>query len=207
MEALQDFSRFDSGYYFFQLYLKSVQERAFQQQLIHRIRKGENKAVKELYKMSYAYCASCVLNNHGTRADAEDFYQRSMIVLLEKLQDDNFEIKHNIKSFLYTVIRNQWFKELKKRHITTSLSDDEGKDIILIDENDIEEKKVKEAYYQQMYAALKNTSPECQKLIELTFFKGKKDKEIAPLMNYSVEFVRNKRRRCIGHIKKQLGLA
>lgn len=184
-----------------------MQEIELQQQLIERIREGDNLAVKELYKMAYAYCASCVTKNHGTSADAEDFFQRSMLVLLEKLQDENFKIEYNIKSFLYTVVRNQWFKELKKRNLTTSLTNEQGKEIVLIDEDGIEDKKVKEGYYQEMYAALKNVSPDCQKLIEYTFFKRKKDKEIAPLMNYSLEFVRNKRRRCIGHIRKQIGLS
>ncbi len=184
-----------------------MQERELQQQLINRIRKGDNDAVKELYAMAYAYCASFVLKNQGTEEDAEDLFQRSMLIFLEKLQDKNFEIKYNIKSFLYAIVRNQWLKELKNRHIIISLVNEEGKEIIILDEDDLESEKEKESDFQKIAMALETVSPECRKLIELTFLEQKKDKEIAPLMNYSHEFVRNKRSRCIRHIKKILGLS
>lgn len=184
-----------------------MEQVSLQNQFLDRIRKGDNQAIKELYKTAFAYCASFVLNNKGSREDASEIFQRSMVVLIEKLKDENFTIKHNIKSFLYAVTRNQWLTELKRSGKTTSIIDEEGKELPLVnDDTDMEEKQEKETQFTRLFEAMKKASEECQKLIKLTFFQKKKDKEIAPIMNYTPEFVRNKRRRCIAGMRKQLGV-
>ena len=131
-----------------------------------------------------------------------------MMILLQKLQDKDFSINCNVKSYLYAICRNQWLTERKKRGKTDSIIDDEGKEIVMIDDSsEIAAKNEKEDKFTRMFEQLKTASEECQKLIQLTFFKKLSDKEIAPLMNYSLEFVRNKRRRCIGSLRKKLGVA
>lgn len=177
------------------------------QELLAAIRRGDNHAIKQLYKTAFGYCASVVLNNKGSRVDAEEVFQRSMIVLLEKTKDPDFELTYNVKSYLYAVTRNQWLKELKHRGKTDALVNEEGKEIVVVDSNEeLEHKRAKEGKFELLHQALMKASEECRKLLQMTYYKKLKDKEIAPLMNYSVEFVRNKRRRCIKGMQKQLGL-
>ena len=179
-----------------------------QDELLNRIREGEAQAIKDLYKSTFGYCASFVLKNKGTREDAEEFFQRAIIVLIEELEDENFTIRHNLKSFLYAITRNQWLNELKRKGKLTGIIDEEGKLLPLAseDEKEITEKKEKESQFQQLYEVMKNASEECQKLLKLTFFEKKSDKDIAPILNYSLDFVRNKRRRCIAGMRKKLGV-
>lgn len=178
-----------------------------QTDIIERLRVGDNAVIKSMYKDYFAYCASCVLNNNGTQEDAREIFQKSMIVLLEKARDPSFSIKHTVKSYLYAITRNQWFKELKRSGKMTTMVDEEGKDMELIDDDSaLLMKKEQEERLQQIHEVMQRISAECQKLLQLTFFKKMKDKEIAPLMNYSLVFVRNKRRRCIKGIKGQLGV-
>jgi len=181
---------------------------SLQNELLSCIRRGESKAIKDLYKSAFGYCASFVLNNKGSKEDATEFFQRAMVVLIEKLKDENFTIKYNIKSFLYAITRNQWLNELKRTGKLTGIVDEEGKELPLQseDENEIAEKQKKESQFQELYKIMKNASEECQKLLKLTFFEKKKDKEIAPILKYTLEFVRNKRRRCIAGMRKQIGV-
>ena len=184
-----------------------MEQISLQNQLLEKIRRGDNQAIKELYKSAFGYCASFVINNKGSREDATEIFQRSMVILIEKLKEENFSIKHNIKSFLYAITRNQWLTELKRTGKTTSIIDEEGKELPLTnDDTDMEEKQEKETQFTRLFDAMKQASEDCQKLIKLTFFQKKKDKEIAPIMNYTTEFVRNKRRRCIAGMRKQLGV-
>lgn len=179
-----------------------------QNELLARIRSGDSQAIKELYKSSFHYCASFILNNKGSKEDASEVFQKVMVILIEKLKDEHFTIKHNLKSFLYAVTRNQWLTELKRTGRLTDIVDEEGKELPLVSdyEQSMAEKEEKESQFQRLYEAMKNASAECQKLLKLTFFEKKKDKEIAPILNYSPEFVRNKRRRCIAGMRKQLGI-
>lgn len=147
-----------------------------QNQLLEKIRQGDSKSIKDLYKSAFGYCASFVLNNKGSREDATEIFQRSMVVLIEKLKDENFTIQYNLKSFLYAITRNQWLNELKRRGKTSSIIDEEGKALPLISEDQIEEKKEKETQYTQLYEVMKKASAECQELLKLTFFEKKSDK-------------------------------
>lgn len=181
-----------------------MQSTISQNQLLDRIRSGDRKAIQDLYKDAFGYCASFILKNKGSREDASEIFQRSMVVLLEKLQDDQFTIQHTIKTYLYSINRNQWLTELKRKGKTVAIISEEGKEIPLVSEDNREEQEAKENQYTQMFEAMKEASEECQKVLKLTFFKKKKDKEIAPIMGYTPEFVRNKRRRCIASLRKKL---
>lgn len=176
-------------------------------QLLNRIRQRDNQAVKELYKIAFNYCTTFIVKNQGTQVDAREIFQECMMILLQKLQDKDFNINCNVKSYLYAICRNQWLNERKKRGKTDAIITEDGKEIVLIDDTSGSEAAAeKENKFTRIFQQLKTASEDCQKLIQLTFFKKLSDKEIAPLMDYSLEFVRNKRRRCIGSLRKKLGV-
>ena len=168
--------------------------------LINLLRGGDNNAVKKIYKSGFGYCASFVLKNSGTREDAKDVFQQAMIVLLEKIKDEDFKIKVSIKSFLYAVTRNLWLSDMRGRVSTNPI--DNEKDLRLALDDEIEEKKLLESAYLKLEAGFEKLSEECKKLLKLFFYKRLSDREIAPLMDYTVDFVRNKRSRCIKTLRK-----
>lgn len=175
-----------------------------QTEMIAQIRAGDDRAIESLYKSTFAYCASYVLKNEGSREDAKDAFQRAFMVLVEKAKDESFEIKHNLKSYLYGITRYIWIAELEKQKKQRALAtpiQEETEEVLFFGEED-----VKELRFQKMYAALEQLSEDCRKLIQLTFFQNKRDKEIAKLMNYADDFVRNKRGRCMKRLKKIMGV-
>ncbi|MEM9887268.1 MAG: sigma-70 family RNA polymerase sigma factor [Bacteroidota bacterium] len=177
--------------------------RISQAEIIAQIRAGDDRTIESLYKNTFAYCASYVLKNEGSREDAKDAFQRAFMVLVEKVKDENFEIKHNLKSYLYGITRYIWIAEIekqKKRRNLTTPTQEEAEESILFGEEDVKELK-----FQKMYKALEHLGENCRKLIQLTFFKNQRDKEIAKQMNYSDSFVRNKRGRCMKQLRKMMG--
>lgn len=176
-----------------------------QHDILARIRSGDNQAIKTLYKSAFTYCTSYIIKHNGNQEDAKEIFQRSMVVLLEKLRDENFTIKSNPKTYLYGICKNQWLKELRRTNKLHFISEQEGKAAALVyEEASYEEKEEQESRLQSIFSALKKGSEDCKKLLQLTYFEKKTDKEIAPVMNYSLEFVRNKRRRCIASIRKRI---
>lgn len=180
-------------------------EISIQKALLNKIRQGDNQAITQLYQIAFKYCASFVLRNNGTMDDAKDFFQEALFAFIKKLrQEEDFTIDHDIKAYLYTITRNLWLKRLrtdKKSGLQLSM-DESDSPIVLIEDNQIEEKKELEAKHQQLYDGLKDLKGDCQQLLKLTFFEKKGDRDIAQIMDYSYEFVRQKRKRCIKSLKK-----
>lgn len=170
-----------------------------QNQLLDQIRNGDRDAIKSLYQDAFHYCASFVLKNKGSMEDAKELFQESLLVLMRKCQSPDFEIKHSVKAFMYTVIKNLWLKQLNQRHkggleLTIDAPDNH---LELVATDELEEKNILEQRHQQLYAGMQQLKEDCRQLIKMTFFQKLSDKEIAPMLDYSLEFVRQKRRRCI----------
>lgn len=174
-----------------------------QNQLLNRIRAGKRDAVKELYQMAFHYCASFVTQNSGNLEDAREIFQESLFVLLKNAQNPDFQIDFSLKGYLYVITKNLWLKQLRKKKEAVDLVvDDPTFELNIIAEDEIEDRKLLEARHQLLYDCMKKLREDCQKLLEMTFYQKLNDKEIAPLMDYSIGFVRQKRKRCIGHLRK-----
>ena len=177
-----------------------------QNQLLDLIRQGDSLAVKKLYEEAFHYCASFILKNQGNIENARELFQESLFVLIKKSRNPEFKIQYSIKAFLYTVIRNLWLKQLNQRNkggLELTI-DDPSNHVILEEIDDFEENKALEEKHQQLYKGIKQLNEDCQNIISLTFYKKMSDKEIAPQLGYSLEFVRQKRRRCINQLKKMM---
>jgi RNA polymerase sigma factor (sigma-70 family) len=181
--------------------MKQIQE---QNELLDLIRQGDHKAVKQLYRDAFHYCASFVLKNQGNIEIARELFQESLFVLIKKSRDPEFKIQHSIKAFLYTVIRNLWLKQLNQRNkggLELTI-DDPSNHVVLEEMDDFEENRAIEEKHLKLYKGIKLLKEDCRNIISLTFYKKMSDKEIAPQLGYSLEFVRKKRRRCINQLKK-----
>lgn len=171
--------------------------------LLERIRQGDNQAIKELYKSAFTYCTSFILKDGGSKTEASEFFQRAMLILIEKSKDQNFTIKYNLQSFLYRIVKNQWLNELKRKKKFTNIVGEEVNELPAVSE-ELAEKEYKESQLQKIFNAIDEISEKCQQLLRLTFFEKKSDREIAPILNFAVDFVRNKRSRCIKKIRQKI---
>ena len=85
--------------------------------LILAIKSGKNidEAISFIYKTYYGLLENIVLSNHGNKADAEDVIQEVLVVFIEMVTKDKYRAEASIKSFLYTLTRNLWISEIRKR--------------------------------------------------------------------------------------------
>jgi len=113
-------------------------------ELVDRLKKGDRLAIKELYQIAYPECASFIKNNKGTANDAEDFFQESMVVLYRKIREPDFQLTSHVKTFLYSITRNLWLNELRKRSksgLKLVMDEQSDKEYVLTTEDQIEEKE------------------------------------------------------------------
>lgn len=63
-----------------------------------------------------------VLRNSGSREDAEDLLQDGILVVLQRMQQPEFELRVPPHAYLFAVCRNLWLKRLRDdrtlRHLT-----------------------------------------------------------------------------------------
>jgi len=72
-----------------------------------------NTTFKELYIEYFPLVRKFILNNNGTETDAEDIFQDTMIIFLEKLRMDDFIISASVRAYIMGISKNIWHKKLE----------------------------------------------------------------------------------------------
>jgi DNA-directed RNA polymerase specialized sigma24 family protein len=85
-------------------------------QLLAGLANGSDAMLEELYNRYFPMVLHLILNNSGTEDDAKDIYQETLIVLYEKVTTDSLELHCQLKTYLYSVSRRLWLKQLSMRN-------------------------------------------------------------------------------------------
>ncbi|MFI0491099.1 RNA polymerase sigma factor [Flavobacterium sp.] len=163
--------------------------------------KGEsNKAFGQLYKEYFGMVNHFVINNNGRKDDAEDVFQDTMMVLLEKLRQDDFRLTASIKTYIMAISKNLWLKRLRTTYRETEFSaihDNKFyEDIDLAIENE-------KSYSDKLQTYIHKITKHCQGLIHDMFFKEKAIEQIQNEYGYSTKHnTQNQKHKCIEQIRK-----
>jgi RNA polymerase sigma factor (sigma-70 family) len=177
-----------------------------QHNLLILVKKGDAKAIEELYRSAFHQCSKYVTNNKGSEEDAQDIFQEALIVLFKKVREPNFELASTVPSFLYGIVRNLWLKKLRdeqKQGLVLTL-DDPDKSHPMVEVDDNEQRIELEDRLLHLQRCMVILSEECRKLLDLSIYKKLNSKEIAQEMDYSENFVRVKKKRCIDGLKEEM---
>lgn len=175
--------------------------------LLESLKQGDEQAVEEVYNTAFHYCASFILNNQGSMEDARGIFQECLIVLFRNLQKEEFELYANLKTYLYGIAKNLWLKQLKKDRKTglQLVVDDPHSGFSLDGQPDEGERQVqKEEQLQRLEKALIEHSEDCRRLLQMFFYGKKTYREVAQEMQYSENYVRKKKMKCIEALKEKM---
>jgi len=132
-----------------------------------------------------------VTKNRGSEEDARDIYQDALMVIYQKQQKENLTLSCSFSTYLYSVCRLLWLKQLEKRKQHITVTEESG---IYVDVNDniLDIFNLNEKYklYQDHFNRL---SFSCQKVLEL-FLAGIPLKEIANILGFKSEQYAKKRK-------------
>lgn len=163
--------------------------------------KGENSsAFGDLYKAHFAIVKRFVLNNHGYLNDAEDLFQDTMIVLLEKLRQDNFVLTASIKTYIMAIAKNLWLKKLRKPYHNLEYTEVFDNQFLEEISSQIEQEK---NYFEKLQGYLHKITEHCKGLIHDMFFKNKAIEQIQKEYGYSSRHnAQNQKHKCIEQIRR-----
>lgn len=85
------------------------------QEIIERIKQGDEKVLLYLYKQHFSMVKSFVLKNNGDESFVNDVLQDAVIAVWRNVHKESFILTSKLSTYIMGIAKNLWFKELKKR--------------------------------------------------------------------------------------------
>lgn len=155
-------------------------------------------AIRFLYREHFAFLSRYVLNNNGNEQDAEDIFQEVIVAFVNLVKAGKFRGESSVKTFLYSLNKNIWLNEIKRRGRAVAREEKYEKQ-----HTERQEPTADVALeISQTKAALMKTVDElgenCKKILLLFYFENRSMKEILTALPYENEqVVRNKKSKCL----------
>ena len=178
--------------------MKPVQV-ATEEEQIRLLQNGDDRILQVIYRQYYQTIVNLVMNNNGSLQEAKDIYQETLIIFYEKVKDENFELNCKLKTYLYSISRNLWLKQLQhKKRFTNSISDSEE-----YLEIPWEEAGKKEDQYQAMHSALESLGEPCRSILKDFYMHSQSMEEITEKFGYTnADNAKNQKYKCLKRLKK-----
>jgi RNA polymerase sigma factor (sigma-70 family) len=161
-------------------------------------------AIKYMYREYYEVLKIYTCKNSGNEEDAQDVFQEVLVAFIDLTQKDKFRGEASIKTFLYTMNRNIWLNELKKRgkaekrHVIF----ENEKDSSLLD---ISHFIVQNETRKQILNIVDELGEICKKILLAVYYENMSMKEILVNVEYeSEQALRNKKSKCLKQLEQLL---
>jgi len=160
-------------------------------EILHGLKDRDTRVLDFIYDNFYFQIKIFITKNHGTEEDARDIYQDALMVIYQKQQKENLTLSCSFSTYLYSVCRLLWLKQLEKRKQQLTVTEESGI-YVEVNENILDIFNLNEKYklYQDHFNRL---SFSCQKVLEL-FLAGIPLKEIANILGFKSEQYAKKRK-------------
>lgn len=159
-----------------------------------------NIAFGMLYKDYFNVVSRFITNNKGTIEDAEDTFQDTMIVLVNKLRQDNFILTASLKTYILAIAKYIWLKKIRTN--TKKINFNDFHNSILYEEINISIEQEQTSWDKFQHYFHKITE-HCKGLIHDMFFKEKSIQQIQQQYGYtSIHNAQNQKHKCVEQIRK-----
>ena len=176
-----------------------IQSEVADTQLLNQLRAGNNRGFAMLYRHCYPSIEHFVLQNSGSQDQAKDLFQETLLILLTNLQDPTFHLTSSLKTYVFTISKNLWLKQLKKSARWTGL-EDVGELSSLLAPIEIE---TPPTAYEKVLAILAKLTTHCQNLLSAIFFRKKEMTDIVQDDGYAnMHSAQNQKYKCLQQARK-----
>jgi len=175
--------------------MKNIEaERGLIRDLLSTEELEKEKAWTFLYRNSYPIVREFIRNNSGEEADATDTFQDAMLVLYRNLNNGSFREESSINTYVFSICKNLWLKELAKRQKRQINAED-----LVIDDQDMNY-LVNVKVVGLLMNELKH---DCREILIQYYFNRKSMAELKDLFNVnSIQAAKNKKMRCLSYLIK-----
>lgn len=167
---------------------------------VRRINEKQEEAFHELFQRFFNYLVVFAIRRVQRRDVAEDIVQEIFMKVWECEKKFNSYI--GFKTFLYNAVANRCLDYLKHVIVENRYAEVFLKEKKEWDELDF----VEEEMYRELYLAVSELPKQSRAVFELSL-KGKKNEEIAQLLNLSIFTVKSYKKNGLQYLRKKLGKA
>ena len=174
-----------------------------QHSLIEAITKNDQQVLKFLYQSNYGKVERFILNNSGSSHEAKDIFQEAFLAVYQNVKANKFVPINEtaLQGYLFTIAKNKWRDHLRTAKFKKTNRISEGLNASLtINDNHLEADEFQLKLDIAM-DAFKKLGEECKALLTLFYFHKKTMREIACDQNLTEASARNKKYRCLQHLK------
>jgi RNA polymerase sigma factor (sigma-70 family) len=169
--------------------------------LLEGIAAEDKNSIEQVYKQHYNMVQTMVIANAGSKDDAADLFQETIIVLYEKVKTGNFELSSLLKTFIYSVARRLWLKKLQQQQRFTTQPD--GLEEIVPVEDDIEQHMKLQNDFTIMETAMGKIGEPCKSLLDAYYMQKKHMNTIATEFGYTnADNAKTQKYKCLVRLKK-----
>lgn len=178
-----------------------------EQQLLRALAKGERVATEQIYKQQFPIINSWLIKNGGSADDAADLFQEAMVVLFSKVQNEEFTLTCAIGTYLFSISKHLWYKRLQQQQKGPGRlydnTEDDGADVGIAYEDDVNVHHEREAHFNQLDNALDQIGEPCRSLLQAYYHKDKSMQEIAADFGYTnPENAKTQKYKCLTRLRK-----
>ncbi len=156
-------------------------------EILERIKRGEEKVLDYLYKKYYRMMVKIVITNNGTEDEAKDVYQEALIVFWQKASSGKLVLTSKISTYLYSICLNQWRKELDRKN-RLSREEKDGEDYQRLEDRQS---------YEIVVESIGELGDPCKSILMYYYFDGLSMSDIADRMNFAnTDTAKTKKYKC-----------
>lgn len=175
-------------------------------ELVANLRTGQimDETIKAIYRSYFESLSWYVMNNSGSRQDAEDVFQEVIVAFIDLVQKDKFRGDSTVKTFLFSLNRFIWLNELKKRGRALAREEkyERGQDKVELDTSHYLAGQEGKAEVVRLVGELGES---CRKILLLFYYENLSMREILEATDYKNEqVVRNKKYKCLKQLEQMV---
>lgn len=175
-------------------------------ELVANLRAGKSmdESIKAIYRNHFESLCWYIMNNSGSRQDAEDVFQEVVLSFIDLVQKDKFRGESTVKTFLFSLNRHTWLNELKRRGRALAREEkyERGQDKTEMDAGHYIADREGKAEVTRLVGELGDT---CRKILLLFYYENLSMREILETLHYENEqVVRNKKYKCLKQLEQMI---
>jgi len=168
---------------------------------IEGIALGNATALESLYKDYFPMVLNMVVQNSGTEEEAKDIFQEAVIVLYDRIRQGNFELSSRLKTYIYSICRRLWLKQLGSQG--RAFHDVSDYEEVIPVEDDLAKHREKDWQLSMMERALDKLGEPCRTIIRDFYILNLSMQEICEKFGYTnADNAKTQKYKCLQRLKK-----
>ncbi|MCY7359189.1 MAG: sigma-70 family RNA polymerase sigma factor [Rudanella sp.] len=173
--------------------------------LLEGLENGSDAALNQLYNRHFPMVLQLILSNNGSEDDAKDIFQEALVVLYEHVQAGTFVLNAQLKTYLYSVSRRLWLKQLARKGRYSTLGPDDlmESDALVTVDNDLIEHERRDSQFDHMTTSLGKLGEPCRTLLEDFYIRHLSMQDITEKFGYTnADNAKTQKYKCLMRLKR-----